>query len=181
MLAPLPPEDAAKVGLLRAQLPAVDAGIHLDTGSAGPLPAETVRAMRELEDYGLRYGRGTPDAHDELLARMEEARAVVAALLRADPREVALTHNVSEGLSAAVWAVDWRAGDEVVVVEEMNPGAIALLAATCDRLRLKLEGWRPATGVVTRATVVTPATVVTTVTPEATSTSCGRSRQRWAH
>ena len=36
--------DDEKLSALRAALPAVDAGIYLNAGSVGPLPAETAKA-----------------------------------------------------------------------------------------------------------------------------------------
>jgi L-cysteine/cystine lyase len=139
MLAPLPPADSEKVALLRAQLPATDAGIYLDTGWVGPLPAETVGAMRELEDFELRYGRATPDARDELRGRMDEARAVVAALLGADPAELALTHSTTDGMGVAAWALDWRPGDEIVTTDQEHPGALAPLTMIRDRFGVSLR------------------------------------------
>ena len=44
--------DADRLAAVRAALPALDAGIYLNTGSVGPLPAETAAAMAELD--GLR-------------------------------------------------------------------------------------------------------------------------------
>ncbi len=139
MLAPLPPADSEKVALLRAQLPATDAGIYLDTGWVGPLPADTARAMRELEDFELRYGRATPDAREELRGRMDEARAVVAALLGADPVAIALTHSTTDGMGVAAWALGWRPGDEIVTTSQEHAGALAPLTTIRDRFGVALR------------------------------------------
>jgi len=139
MLAPLAPADTEKVARLRAQLPATDAGIYLATGWVGPLPAETVRAMRELEDVELRHGRATPDAREELRGRMDEARAVVAALLGADPVAVALTHSTTDGMGVAAWALDWRPGDEIVTTSQEHAGALAALTTIRDRFGVSLR------------------------------------------
>ena len=75
---------------VRAALPALEAGIYLNTGSVGPLPAETAAAMGELSAYELTTGRAHPDYFLETLQRMAEARAAVAAVLVADPADIAL-------------------------------------------------------------------------------------------
>jgi L-cysteine/cystine lyase len=125
--------EREKVRSLREQLPATEGSIYLNTGTAGPLPAETLAAMRQLEDYELRYGRASTDALEELFQRMAEARAVVAALLHADPEAIALTHSTTEGLNVAAWAPDWREGDEVVTTTIEHAGLLAPLAALRGR------------------------------------------------
>ncbi len=92
MVAPFTP-DAEKLAAVRTALPALAAGIYLNTGSVGPLPAETAAAMAEAEARERDVGRAHPDDFDDFLQRMAEARAGVAAVLgtdvgvdRADPR-----------------------------------------------------------------------------------------------
>jgi L-cysteine/cystine lyase len=130
----IPSNDAERVARLRSELPAMDACIYLNTGTAGPLPSPTVAAMREMEDYEVRFGRSTVDAHDVLLERMDEARAVIAALVRGDPSEIALTHSTTDGMNAAIWSIDWRPGDVVVTTSLEHDGVIAPLATIRDRL-----------------------------------------------
>ena len=81
--APDPP-DADRLASVRAALPALEAGIYLNTGSVGPLPAESAAAMAELADYELHTGRAHAGYYEETLQRMAEARASVAAVLTAD-------------------------------------------------------------------------------------------------
>jgi L-cysteine/cystine lyase len=135
------PSDAerSRVAALRAQLPGTEAAIYLDAGGAGPLPTETLAAIRQLEDFEMRVGRGTPDARDELAGRLGETRAVVAAVLGASVESVALTHSATEALHIAAWSVDWRPGDEAVATTLEHPGAIAALAAVRDRFRVAVR------------------------------------------
>ncbi len=132
----VPVDDAserARVASLRAGLPATRAGIYLDTGTAGPIPAEAAAAMREIADRDLEIGRAAPDSHEELLARMDEARAVVAAILGTDIDLVALTHSTTEGINLALGTIDWRPGDRVVTTSLEHPGVTGPLALLHDR------------------------------------------------
>jgi len=43
--------DAEKLAAVREALPALGAGIYLNTGAVGPLPAETAAAMAEITEY----------------------------------------------------------------------------------------------------------------------------------
>jgi L-cysteine/cystine lyase len=136
--APLPP-DADRLASVRAALPALEAGIYLNTGSVGPLPAETAAAMNEIAAYELTTGRAHPDYFDETLQRMAEARAAVAAVLVADPADVALTHAATDGLNIGVWSIDWQPGDRAVTTTLEHPGATGALINLRDRLGIELE------------------------------------------
>ncbi|MGH2467895.1 MAG: aminotransferase class V-fold PLP-dependent enzyme [Candidatus Limnocylindrales bacterium] len=134
----LPEPDATKLRALREALPATGAGIYLNTGSAGPLPAPTALAMRELEDLELRLGRADPASWDEFLERMAEARATLAVPLGARPGAVALTHGTTDGLNQAVLAPDWRPGDHIVTTDQEHPGLLGPLLAARQRFGLDL-------------------------------------------
>ena len=123
MVAPFLPDDE-KLAAVREALPALGAGIYLNTGSVGPLPAETAAAMAELVDYELRIGRSHPDYWEGFLERMAEARASVAAVIGADVGEVALEHSTSGAMNAAIWSVDLRPGDRIVTTQAEHPGAL---------------------------------------------------------
>ncbi len=127
------PDEQARVDAARAELPAVESAIYLNTGTSGPIPRSSDEAMRQIEDYELRYGRASADAHDELLGRMDECRAAVAAILHATPDSVALTRSTTDGLNAAAWSIDWRPGDEVVTTTIEHAGLLAPLAALQER------------------------------------------------
>src|SRR5262245_56419439 len=76
VVSPFMPEPQ-KVAAIRDLLPATGAGIYLDAGTAGPLPAETQRAMDEQARRELATGRAGPDREDETRERIDEARAAV--------------------------------------------------------------------------------------------------------
>jgi L-cysteine/cystine lyase len=131
--------DDEKLAAVREALPATGAGIYLNTGSAGPLPAETVRAMREIEDWELRVGRASPDDWDTVFERMDEARGVVAALLHGSPDAVALTHSTMAGIHLALSAPEWRRGDRAVTSNVEYPGVVEALREICRRFGAELE------------------------------------------
>jgi selenocysteine lyase/cysteine desulfurase len=130
--------DAEKVAAVREALPAVGAGIYLNTGSAGPLPAETAAAMADLEGWELRTGRATAEFFEDFLERLAEARAGVAAVLAADVDGVGITHATTEGMNIATWAVDWRPGDRIVTTTHEHAGGLGPLVAARDRFGLDL-------------------------------------------
>jgi selenocysteine lyase/cysteine desulfurase len=132
--------EVDKVAALRLALPALGAGVYLNTGSCGPLPAETAAAMAEVADWELRLGRASPDTYYDVLQRMEEARASIAAIIGADTRDVALTHAVTEAMNVAIWGIDWRPGERAVSARNFeHAGGLSGLYAVRDRLGVDLE------------------------------------------
>lgn len=117
--------DAEKIAAIREMLPATGAGIYLDTLAAGPFPAETARALAEADDWELRVGRGGPDREADVALREEEARAVVAALLLGDPRDIVITHGVGEALAQLALSLPPSVGQRWIQVSGGDPCAPA--------------------------------------------------------
>lgn len=131
-------EDAAKLAAIRTGLPSLAAGIQLNTGSVGPLPAETAAAMSEIAAYELATGRADAAYFEETLGRFEEARAGVAAAIGGQLDEVALLHATTDGVNIAAWSLDWRIGDRAIMTGHEHPAVVGPLATIRDRLGIEL-------------------------------------------
>jgi len=133
--------DAEKVAAVREALPAVAAGIYLNTPVAGPLPAETAAAMAEIAGWEVTTGRAQRDRADDARGRIDEARGAVAAILTADIDDIVLTHGIDEAYGVAFRTVDLRDGDVIVTWDEdvaarvraTAPHRVAIVAAGDDR------------------------------------------------
>jgi L-cysteine/cystine lyase len=130
--------DADKLTAVRAALPSLSAAIQLNTGSAGPLPAEVASAMAELEAYERDFGRAQFAYWEEARQRMDEARAGVAAVLGGDLDEVAITHATTDGMNLGTWAIDWRAGGRAITTCHEHPGGYGPLYMIADRYGVDL-------------------------------------------
>jgi L-cysteine/cystine lyase len=126
--------DAEKLAAVRAALPSLGAGIQLNTGSCGPMPVDAVAAMTQLVEYERDVGRADTAYYEDLLVRIDEARAAVAAVLGADLDEIALTHATTDGMNLGTWAVDWQAGDVAVTTTHEHAGGLGPLYALRERL-----------------------------------------------
>jgi L-cysteine/cystine lyase len=137
VVAPFLP-DAEKLAAIREALPALGAGIYLNTGSVGPLPAETAAAMAELVDYELRVGRGHPDDFERFLERLDEARGAVAAVVGADVDEIAILHATGEAMNAALWGIPIGPGDRIVTTAAEHPAGLGPARLVADRFGAEL-------------------------------------------
>ncbi len=103
---------------IRRGIPALNRTVYLNTGTYGPLPAavadEIIRWYSLIEAEGS-YAFPVTEA---LYAAYEKTREKVAALLGAEPDEIALTRNVSDGINIVAHGLGWRPGDEVIISDQ---------------------------------------------------------------
>lgn len=131
--------EPERVAAVRELLPATRAGIYLNAGTCGPIPAESQQAMDEIAARELATGRAHPDQWDEALARMDEARASLAAVMVADPADIALTHSTTDGLNLVVSSLPWAPGDRVLTTTHEHPAGLGPLMALRARLGITVE------------------------------------------
>lgn len=131
--------DDEKVAAIRQALPATAAGIYLNAGTCGPLPAETQRAMDEQAASELTVGRAKIDQFLAFAERALEVRATVAAALVADPGDIALTHSTTDGINHVLSSLAWHPGDRVLTTNHEHPGVLGPLQAARDRHGVEVE------------------------------------------
>ena len=106
---------------LRADIPAAQNCVYLNTGASGPTPR---RVMTAITDYHERHKFDAPCGDGMYTVAMEareRARETLAPFLGADPDELALTRNTAEGINHVAGAIDWEPGDVVVRTDLEHP------------------------------------------------------------
>jgi L-cysteine/cystine lyase len=114
----------------RAQFPVLERVAYLQAGSVGPLARSTIAAVQELEERGLREGRGSRVQFDRLLELREDLRADVARLVGVAASRVALTASTTDGCNIVLAGLDLREGDEVITTTDEHFGLIGPLHAS---------------------------------------------------
>lgn len=102
--------DAA-IAAIRQEFPGTERWAYFDVAGRGLLPLRTRRRLDAYLDSRM-YDGGDKAA---MFETAESARWRFAALIAADPDEIALTKNISEGLNAIATALPWNSGDNVVI------------------------------------------------------------------
>jgi selenocysteine lyase/cysteine desulfurase len=102
----------------RRQMPIAERWAYFNHAAVSPLPARTrdavVRWADEASSAGDTAWRGWQK-------RVEEARSLAARLIHAEPAEIALVHSTSEGIGLVAEGYPWRAGDNVVTLDNEFP------------------------------------------------------------
>lgn len=104
------------LSVAREHFPALERWTYMDVSGRGVLSRETRAAVdAHLDERMLNGGDKT-----HFFALIERTRARFAALINAQPSEIAFSKNISEGLNMIATAIDWRPGDNVVVCAELE-------------------------------------------------------------
>ena len=110
---------------LRDQIPVTQRSAYFNSGWSGPMPIPVVhaieRALHQERDEGP-TSRAAFQAHLDQTLRL---RRRLAALVGADPEEIALTRNTTEGMNIVFNGLPWQPGDVVVTTSvEHSSGLI---------------------------------------------------------
>ena len=116
-VAPEPQDDWVEE--TRRQIPATQAR-YFQTAGIGPSPQAVMDEVKVRLDFQNR-GPVHPQVSPSMSQVEPDVRAQLAAAFGATPDEVALTHSTSEGINIAVWALNWQAGDEVIISNQEHP------------------------------------------------------------
>ncbi|MCL4767867.1 MAG: aminotransferase class V-fold PLP-dependent enzyme [Hyphomicrobiaceae bacterium] len=108
--------DADLSTRMRARFPAAREWTYLNVGSRGIISDAARQAAVELVDGHWLVDVSKEKINPLLVTCKEE----LARLIHGDPSEVAVTENVSEGLNAVATAIEWQAGDNVVVSADLE-------------------------------------------------------------
>jgi cysteine desulfurase/selenocysteine lyase len=92
--------------------------IYLNHAAVAPLCRPAAEAMARLAEDCARFGSLH---YDEWLATYDRLRKAAARLINADPTEIALMKNTSEGIATIAMGLHWKPGDRIVAFHEEFP------------------------------------------------------------
>src|SRR5438445_10117009 len=103
----------------RRETPGCRNRIHLNNAGAGLLPRPVRDAL--MQHLAREAAIGGYEAADEAEPRVRETYALVAQLVGAAPRNIALVENATVAFSQALSAFDFRPGDRIVTTRADYP------------------------------------------------------------
>jgi selenocysteine lyase/cysteine desulfurase len=95
----------------RADFPVAQNLIYLNHAAVSPVCRPAAEAMRWLATDAEEFGSFH---YDKWMACYEGLRVEAARMIHADPREIAIVKNTSEGIATVALGLDWRPGDRIV-------------------------------------------------------------------
>lgn len=130
---------------IRARFAGADKGPYLDVSARGLLYEGGRMA---LEAHLRDAAEGVIDKF-ALFAAVEQARGLFARLVGATADEIGYTRNVTDGIAAFAASVNWRAGDSVVLCEELeHPANIYPWYGVARKFGVTIRNVRASRGIV---------------------------------
>ncbi|MEU0479515.1 aminotransferase class V-fold PLP-dependent enzyme [Streptosporangium sp. NPDC006013] len=123
---------------LRADIPALNGLVYLNTGTVGPLPRPVRDAMVAVLDADMARGRASGRRFARIAEGFEQARALLAGLVGADADEIALTSGTTDGIEQVLASMPWSPGDRVLTTSLEHPDVLDAVRATARRHDLSL-------------------------------------------
>ena len=103
---------------MRDLIPAAARYAYFDHAAKGPLPTPAADALRAYaDDVAEHGGRHWP----RWFGQIAEVRRRIANLIGGEPGEVALLNNTAAAIGTVAEGLDWREGDNVVVMADEFP------------------------------------------------------------
>jgi selenocysteine lyase/cysteine desulfurase len=120
---------------IAALFPGTSRWTYLDVAARGLLPRPSREAVDRHLDSLMLDGGDKPS----MFATVEEARRRFASLIRAEPDEIAITKNISEGLNIIALAYPWRRGEKVVIcLEREHPNNVYIWMHLARRVGIEV-------------------------------------------
>lgn len=111
---PIGPDDENYWKNVRQMFPLSKDVAYMNNGTMGPSPYPVIEAVRD----GMMEG----DMHG-VYGGWEATEARIAGFVGANEDEIALTHNVTDGINIACWGFQLRRGDEVIMTTHEHVGS----------------------------------------------------------
>jgi L-cysteine/cystine lyase len=121
---------------------------YLNAGTFGPLPAVAGELMREQAALDAERGRSGKPYFDAMIELRASMRARVAALLSAQPEQVALTSSTTDGCNIVIAGLGLGRDDEIVTTDAEHFGLAGPVFASGARIRVARVQHLPAADVV---------------------------------
>ena len=117
---------------LRAEFPVLERVAYLNAGTNGPVPRRGLEAAEAALHEQLELGRSSKAWFERQVERIDLLRERAAALLGATQPDVALTGSTTDGINAALHALDLGRGNEILTSDEEHPGVLGPIATARD-------------------------------------------------
>ncbi|MEG3986060.1 aminotransferase class V-fold PLP-dependent enzyme [Microcoleus sp. S28C3] len=123
----------------RQQFPALANKAYFNYGGQGPLPEPALDAIYQ-GFKGVQLGG--PFSAQVLTWVVQEAmltRRAIASELTVPPETIALTEDVTVGCNIALWGIDWKAGDHLLISDCEHPGVVASVMELQRRFNIEVS------------------------------------------
>lgn len=109
----------------RQQFPALQNKAYFNYGGQGPMPRRSLEAIQHGFEQIQSLGPFSSRVNAWITEEADHTRAAIAAELGTSPATITLTENVSVGCNIALWGIDWRFGDHLLLSDCEHHSVVA--------------------------------------------------------
>jgi L-cysteine/cystine lyase len=128
----------AALDALRQQFPALQAKAYFNYGGQGPMPQVALDAIAQSFQKVQQCGPFSNAAGVWVVQEAEQTRRAIAQELGVEPETITLTEDVSMGCNIALWGIDWRLGDHLLLSDCEHPGIVAAAQEIARRFGVEI-------------------------------------------
>ncbi len=103
------------------------------------MPQGAIAAIQQSYQRIQELGPFSGKAYAWVVDEMEKLRGAIATELGTAPQTITLTENVSVGCNIALWGIDWRAGDHLLLTDCEHHSVIATVQEIQRRFRIEVS------------------------------------------
>ena len=109
----------------REQFPALKNKIYFNYGGQGPMPQEALDAITQAQTHIQQVGPFGTEVNSWIIQEVKAARVAIASELNVPAQTITLTEDVTVGCNIAMWGIEWKTGDHILLSDCEHPGIIA--------------------------------------------------------
>ncbi|MEG5160954.1 aminotransferase class V-fold PLP-dependent enzyme [Microcoleus sp. AT3-A2] len=123
----------------RQQFPALANKAYFNYGGQGPLPEPALEAIYEAYKRVQLGGPFSGEVGAWVIQEAMLTRRAIASELTVPPETIALTEDVTVGCNIALWGIDWKAGDHLLISDCEHPGIVASVMELQRRFKIEVS------------------------------------------
>jgi L-cysteine/cystine lyase len=120
--------EADRILEWRRQFPALAGKAYFNYGGQGVLPQQAWEAVAQSFQQVQKLGPFSGRVGEWVNQECDLTRQAIAAELGTTADTISLTEDVTVGCNIALWGIDWRVGDRLLLTDCEHPGIIAAAA-----------------------------------------------------
>ena len=123
----------------RQQFPGLINKTYFNFGGQGIMPETALQEIIDSHKYIQQVGPFSSQINYWLNDQVHSLRQAIASELGTTWETITLTENVTAGCNIAIWGIDWRQGDHILMTDCEHPGIIATVEEISRRFGVKVS------------------------------------------
>jgi L-cysteine/cystine lyase len=130
---------AVSIAQHRQQFPYLDRYTYFNYGGQGLMAQSTLAMLQQNQDRLQESAPFSLATNAWIIQEMADLRQTMAQELGVTPESISLTESTTVGCNIALWGLDWRAGDRVLITDCEHQGVIALVQELQHRFGIEID------------------------------------------